>query len=685
MRMSCDTGGTFTDLVVQEGSDILLFKSPTTPTDPAGGILNAIGLAAEHFGLRTSQLLEKVDVFMHATTRSLNAVLTGNVARTAFLTTRGHPDVLVIREGGRADPFDYSHPYPAPYVPRALTFEVPERIGADGSIVEPLDEGATVRILSALKEKQIEAIGVCFLWSISNGAHEKRAGELIARVLPDVPFTLSHELNPTLREYRRASAACMDASLKPMMHAYLKGLRSRLESAGFSGRLLMVTSQGGVMDASATSAAPIHALNSGPSMAPVAGRYYARRDAGSEFAIVADTGGTSYDVSIVRNGRIPRTKETWIGQPFQGHMTGFPSVDVTSVGAGGGSIAWVDEGGLLHVGPQSAAAVPGPACYNRGGTQPTVTDCSLILGHIDPQFFLGGRMGLHPEAAREALESNVASKLGVSIEEAALAVLALTTEKMVGAIEDIAIAQGIDTSTAALIGGGGAGGLNAGAVARRLGCSTVLIPETGATLSAVGALMSDLYGEFTRIHYMTSLSFQPETAIGIVEELRARCLRFIDEYGQSATSHTIEFAVEARYPKQIWEIEIPLTALDFYDRGSLNTLITAFHAEHRALFQISDDNSGIEIIAWRAFVRCQLGEQQGSRSAAGHLEEQARRRNIYLPTKGWTPVPVWRVEAMKPDQPLVGPAIVESPFTTVVIDEGAVVARTQAGGLRVQV
>lgn len=684
IRMSCDTGGTFTDLAVATDHEIRIFKSLTTPHDPVEGILNAITLAAEHFGQERIDLLARVDSFMHATTRSLNAVLTGNVAKTVFLTTKGHPDVLVIREGGRSDPFNYSVPYPSPYIPRAQTFEIAERIGPDGSVIEALDEASVRDALEQAKAIGVEAIGVCLMWSISNGTHEERVGQLIEEILPGVPFTLSHELNPTLREYRRASAACMDASLKPTMQTYLGSLKSRLIGAGFKGRLLMVTSQGGVMDADAVVGSPIHALNSGPAMAPVAGRFYARRDAESQIAIVADTGGTSYDVSIVRNGRIPRTKETWIGQPFQGHMTGFPSVDVTSVGAGGGSIAWVDDGGLLHVGPQSAGSTPGPVSYGRGGTLPTVTDCAVILGYLDPQFFLGGKMVLDLENSRKALDVNVASKLGVSVEEAALAVMALTTEKMVGAIEEISVNQGVDASSAALIGGGGAGGLNAVAVGQRLGCRSVLVPETGATLSAVGALMSDLYGEFTMVRYMSSTAFDVLAAADVISELKSRCQAFIDTYGQGAVSTSIEIAVEARYPKQVWEIEIAVPDEDLSKPEALAQLVQAFHAEHRTLFQISDDQSGIEIIAWRAYVRCKLQNEAEHQPIVVDAAEHDLRRPIYLAGKGWTEVDVRRFDEMTPGDALAGPAIVESAVTTVVIDPGATAQRSAGGGLVVQ-
>ncbi|MEL0145273.1 MAG: hydantoinase/oxoprolinase family protein, partial [Alphaproteobacteria bacterium] len=391
MRFACDTGGTFTDLIVEDDDGSLtMYKASTTPSDPVKGVLDALTLAAEDRGLALADLLAQGDMLIHGTTHAINAIITGNTARTAFLTTAGHPDILMLREGGRIEPFNFTAPYPDPYVPRALTFEVPERINSAGNVYTPLDEGAVVEIIARLAETEVEAVAVCFLWSIYNPAHELRVGELLEEHLPGVPFSLSHQLNPALREYRRASATVIDASLKPLMGRYLGGLTERLDAAGFAGRTLVLTSQGGMLDAHDLAQKPIHAINSGPSMAPIAGRNYAALDSGSANVIIADTGGTTYDVSLVRDGRIPLTKETWIGQPFRGHMTGFPSIDIKSVGAGGGSIAWVDAGGLLHVGPRSAGAVPGPVCYGAGGTEPTVTDACVTLGYLDPNYFLGG-------------------------------------------------------------------------------------------------------------------------------------------------------------------------------------------------------------------------------------------------------------------------------------------------------
>ncbi|MFO1058566.1 MAG: hydantoinase/oxoprolinase family protein, partial [Dongiaceae bacterium] len=556
ISLACDVGGTFTDLVVMAPDGWRLHKAPTTPADPVEGVLAAIDLAAAAAGRERRAFLAGADRFVHATTRAINAILTGGTARTAFLTTAGHRDVLLLREGGRLNPYDNRQGFPKPYVPRALTFEVPGRIGAAGEVVTPLDAAAVLAIVEQLKAARVEAVGVCLLWSIANPAHELAVGALLERHLPGVPVTLSHRLNPIVREYRRASAACIDASLKPLMTRYLAGLAERLAAAGFAGRTLMVTSQGGVIDAAAAAAAPIHALNSGPAMAPVAGRHAVRLDAAGADAIVADTGGTSYDVSLVRRDRLPWTSESWLGPRFLGHMTGFPAVDVESIGAGGGSIAWLDGGGLLHVGPQSAGAAPGPACYGRGGTRPTVTDCALALGYLDPGRFLGGRMALDAAAARRAIESELAQPLRLPVEAAAAAVLDLLTQAMVAAIEEITVNQGIDPRAAVLVAGGGAAGFNSVAIARRLGCRATLFPELGAALSAAGALLSDLVYTDGRVRYLRSDAPDPAAAQAVLAELAAGAAAFHAEAGPGETR--TDFWVEARYPQQTWEIEVPV-------------------------------------------------------------------------------------------------------------------------------
>lgn len=685
MRFAVDTGGTFTDLLVErDDGTISMFKASTTPDDPIQGVLDSLQFAADGLGMEREALLGEGTLFIHGTTRAINAIITGNTARTAFLTTAGHPDILVLREGGRTDVFNFSVPYPDPYVPRSLTYEVPERILADGSVRDTLDEAAVIDVIGRLKRDRVEAVAVCLLWSIVNPAHEERIGALLEEHLPGVPYTLSHRLNPSLREYRRASSTAIDASLKPLMGAYMRNLTSRLSDAGYGGRVLIVTSAAGVIDADDAAQEPIHLINSGPSMAPVAGRHFADVDASASTAIVADTGGTTYDLSLVRRGRIPWTRETWIGGEYRGHMTGFPSVGVRSIGAGGGSMAWIDDGGLLHVGPQSAGAAPGPVAYGRGGDVPTLTDACLTLGYIDPAFFLGGSMQLDSDSARAAVAEQVAGPLGLSVEEAALSIVKIATENMVQAIMDITINQGIDPAGAVLIGGGGAAGLNSELIASRLSCPLVLIPDVGAALSAGGALMSDLTQQFRATLFTTSDKFDRDGVNAVLADLLARCQAFADGPGAGSLSHTIEFMAEARYPHQVWEIEVPLRGRSFKGDQDIADLVSDFHDTHDEVFAIKDPESEIEVVGWSARISCRLRDEAISGlsdvSAAADLVPE---RKAYFDGAGWLDAQVRQFDQLAPGASLTGPAIIENSFTTVVVGPDATVSRKPSGSLAI--
>ncbi len=683
MRFACDTGGTFTDLIVENSDGTLsMYKAPTTPEDPILGVLQSLELASEDQNISLSKLLSSGEMFIHGTTHATNAIVTQSTAKTALLTTAGHPDILVLREGGRIEPFNFLVPYPAPYVPRALTYEIPERIDSLGNIVTPLEDRAVLAAIEELKRQDIEAVAVCFLWSITNSVHEQRVGQLLSENLPDVPYSLSHVLNPTLREYRRASATAIDASLKPLMTKYMGSLTQRLAEAGFNGRTLVLTSQGGMIDAEELATQPIHAINSGPSMAPIAGRHYAQKEVSEPNAIIADTGGTTYDVSLVHRGRIPRTRETWIGQQFRGHMTGFPSIDIKSVGAGGGSIACVDQGGILRVGPQSAGAVPGPVCYNIGGTEPTLTDAALVLGYLDAEFFLGGALKLHLESARSVIKNKVAGPLGFGIPEAAAAIVSVVTENMVQAISEITVNQGIDPADAVLIGGGGAAGLNSTWIARRLGCPSVLIPETGAGLSAYGAMISELSREYRTMFFTTSANWDEDGVNKVLGQLRNRCQAFVDGPGAGAIESSIEFSVEARYAGQVWEIEVPLATTNFEDPADLSRLIKDFHATHQEIFAINDPDSIVEMVGWTSSVSCRLRKNIGSRLQEIEAKTVTSSREIYFDGVKVT-TPIYPLQSIPVALETEGPAIIETPYTTIVIDPAARFYRSEHGSVMI--
>jgi len=684
LRFAVDTGGTFTDLVVEgDPRGLRFYKRPTTPDDPVRGLLDVLDAAAADFGGTRAELLSRGDLFIFGTTRATNAVVTGTTASTALLCTEGHPDVLLFREGGgRATLFDYTQEYPDPYIPRSLTFEVPERVDATGAVVRPLDEDAVRRIAAELRTRRAEAVAVCLLWSIVNPVHERRVGELLAEELPGVPFTLSHELNPSLREYRRASSTAIDASLKPLMSRFFRTLEERLRAEAFGGRLLIMTSAAGVLDARAVADRPIHSIGSGPAAAPVAGRHFARLDTGTDTALVTDAGGTTYDVSLVRRGAIPWTREAIVGDPTYGYLTGFPSVDVKSVGAGGGSIAWVDEGGLLHVGPQSAGAEPGPASYGRGGERATVTDACVVLGYIDPDYFLGGEMRLDVQLAQRAVELDVAAPLGLELHEAAAAILDLAIERMVSAIEGITLNQGIDPATAVLIGGGGGAGLYAVGIARRLRSPRVVIPEVSAALSATGALLSDLQTDFSLTDVTSTDRFDEGRARAALARLREQAEDFLAETAASAIATEIRYSVEARYPHQVWEIEVPLRGETLAGADEIERFRQDFHAVHDELFAVRDEDSPVELVTWRVRVRASLREVALGRAHEPAAAPEAQlARLAYFPQVGLVETPVRRLQKVEPGERAAGPVIVESPVTTVVVDPDAALERLPSGSL----
>ena len=486
--ISVDTGGTFTDVIVTDASGAMTIgKSLTTPDRIFDGMRAAITSAADLLSLSFDQLLTGTGMLIYGTTRATNAIVTKTVAKTAFVTTEGFADILLLKEGGKFNPHDFSQDYPDPFIPRRWTFEVRERMSSEGTASIPFDEESARAVAQAIREHGFEAVAVSFLWSIANPAHELKFAEILAEVAPGLPFTLSHQLNPVVREYRRASATAIDASLKPLMQQHLRGLERDLAAAGFTGELLISTTAGGCNFLQALVEKPIYTIGSGPAMAPMAGLNFSTAEGFGDNVIVCDTGGTTFDVGLVRDGALTYTRDTWLGPQYTGDLMGILAVDMRSIGAGGGSIAWIDDGGLMRVGPHSAGSVPGPACYGNGGTLPPVSDAAGVLGYFDPRFFLGGRMQLDVDAARKAI-ATIAEPLGLPLEQAAFQILSLASEFMMRAIGDITINEGVNPRESTIVAGGGAAGLNIMMIAKELGCDRVILPKVASALSAAGGI-----------------------------------------------------------------------------------------------------------------------------------------------------------------------------------------------------
>ncbi len=684
-RISVDTGGTFTDVVVVDGDGrFTIGKALTTPGRIIDGLRAALTHAADALGLTLGEVLAHAQLFIYGTTRATNAIVTGNVARTAFLTTAGFPDVLVLREGGKFNPHDFSQPYPRPYVPRRHTFEITERIDAGGAVITALDEQQVATVLDRVADGGFEAIAVSLLWSTANPAHEQRLGELIAARLPGVPYTLSHDLNPILREYRRASSSAIDASIKPLMQRHLSDLESDLRAEGYNGEILVSTTIGGCLDIDSVVQHPIHTVRSGPAMAPVAGRQYASLEQRRESVLVVDTGGTTFDVSLVRDGAISVTQETWLGERFTGHMLGIPAVDARSVGAGGGSIAWLDEAGLLRVGPHSAGAEPGPACYGRGGTAATVTDAALVLGYIDPAFFLGGRMRLDSSAAERAIAA-IAEPLGIGVEAAAFSIFAVSNETMINAIKDITVSEGIDPAESVLVAGGGAAGLGIVPIARELGCRAVVVPRTASVLSACGMQFSDIQVEHTASLPMRSDDFDRDAVNAALAEvdhaLDAFAARLAARGFDQRSSH---YRVDAHYAAQVWDIGVDLRAPRLHSDADVAALIEDFHTAHRRIFSVEDRSSPIEFLNWtgRLAVRLPQAPPGGQPAAAGAAGEPARSALFDLDDR--REACVVRGAALGAGARIDGPAIVEEATTTLVLPPGCAATLSDNGSYVVE-
>lgn len=679
-KISVDTGGTFTDVVVQDDQGrVVIGKSPTTPDRIFEGMRGALSDAASALGITLASLLGDAELLIYGTTRSTNAIVQGTVAKTAFLSTLGFPDILVTREGGKFGPHDFSYDFPKPYVARRHTFEIVERISSEGEVVTPLEEAQARSVVRRLKAEGFEAAAVSFLWSIANPVHEKRMGEILAEEAPEIAVSFSHILVPIVREYRRASTTAIDASIKPLMQNHLRGMQSDLRAAGFKGNVFVSTSAGGCTYVDDIVEKPIHTVKSGPAMAPVAGRAFAAMEKLGSDVIICDTGGTTFDVGLVRDGELKYTRETWLGGQWMGHLMAMASVDVRSVGAGGGSIAWIDEGGLLRVGPMSAGSVPGPVCYGQGGDKPTVTDAALVLGYIDPDYFLGGRMKLDMAGARRAV-GTLAKELGAEVEKTAHAILNVANEHMINAIQDITVAEGFNPAEAVLVAGGGAAGLSIVPIARELGVKTVLVPRTAAALSASGMQFSDIVFEESGNRVTVSGRFDSAGVNAVLEEIDGRLTRAFNELTVAEGAETRrEYTVEARYLTQVWELDATLPVDRFHSDADVGQMVESFHRAHERVFAVRDDTGQVECLNWRGRMTVQLASREMAREAPRAAESRvAAERTSYF-GEGAVSVPIYRGDELAIDQDIAGPAIIEEPTTTLVIYPGST-ARLTAGG-----
>jgi N-methylhydantoinase A/oxoprolinase/acetone carboxylase beta subunit/N-methylhydantoinase B/oxoprolinase/acetone carboxylase alpha subunit len=673
VRIAVDIGGTFTDLQLLDARDgvVRAWKTPTTPQDPSQGLLRGVREASKRFGFALSD----VGLLLHGTTIATNAVLERKMARGALLTTAGFEDVLEItrhyrRELYRLDP----DPFPV-LVPRDRRLGVAERIRADGTIELALNEADIPGLLDRLDASGVTCVAISLLHAYANPVHEQRLRDLVFAARPALAVSISSEISPEIREYERTSTTVLNALLIPVVRNYLNRLEARLGEDGFAPAVFLVQSNGGVCSLRRAAEQPARLLLSGPS----GGALAAERLAGlldRPDLVAVDMGGTSYDVSVVLGGRLSMVTQGEVDRlPVR-----LPMVEMRTIGAGGGSIASVDAGGRLTVGPRSAGARPGPVSYGRGGTEPTVTDANLVLGRLDPEYFLGGTMSLDMPATISVLTEKVAAPLSLGAEEAAAGILRVTDGALGAAVRLSLFEKGLDPRDFALLSFGGAGGLHATAVAEEVGIREVVFPREPGTMSAYGILFGDLVQDISRTKVIPATPAGLPALSALLADLREAALARLTADGVAAGDQAIEIAADMRYHGQAFELLVPWGDVADPDEAELARLLSGFHEMHRRRFSYADEAEAVEIVTVRISA---IGRLPRPEAAEPVPSGKAAQKGIRRTWEGgiWRDVPVWDREALTAADIIEGPALVEETFATHWIGRGWTAKLGPAGAL----
>jgi N-methylhydantoinase A len=660
-RISCDVGGTFTDFaLVDEQNNLHTHKVPSTPEDPVSAILKGVEELAKRFSMSSEEFISKTDMFLHGTTIATNAVTQRKTVKTGFITHKHFEDIFSFRVWSKEEAYNPRLEEPKPFIPRYLTLGVTE------DEEESLNEDEVREAIRTLKGYKVEAVGVCLLRSYLDPSHEKKIAEIVSEEWPEVAKAVSCEIQPTVGECYRVHATALNASLIPIMKKYLVQLHEKLRSQGLKREVLTATSTAGVVYAREAANKPVFTIGSGPSIAPLTGLFYGEK-AGWRNVIVTDMGGTSFDVSMVTNGEIKMAQQGWVA----GYPTGISSVEIMSLGAGGGSIAWLDPGKMLKVGPQSAGAVPGPVCYNQGGREPTVTDANVLLGYLNPDYFLGGRKKLSLPMAEEAIKDTIANPLNLDTLDAAHGIFSITNQNMVAGIEEISIARGIDPRHYLLVAAGGAGPIHAGRLAQTLGMKSVLIPRSAGTFCALGLANSDIKRSSAWSFITRSDEGDLHRVNQMFEEREAKIIRELEGDGIARDNIRLERWVEARYPLQIWvEVRNPLPSGTLSEKDILQ-MVNSFHKKYESIYTYCMPDSPVEFVTWGVtgvglIPRVTLREQP-SRGENPSVAKKGERMVYFYEEKSRVKTTIYDGATLTNGMKIGGPGIIEDPFTTIVI------------------
>ncbi len=672
VRIGVDIGGTFTDLQIFDArtSRVSAFKLPTTPEDPSIALIEGIKTA----GVRYGYALADVGRVLHGTTIATNAVLERKLPDAALVTTAGFEDVLEIGRHNRREVYSvWPRPVPA-LIPRHRRFGLAERMTSRGTVeVAPTPESIE-RIVERLRAADISSVAVCLLHSYANRSHEELIAAAIAAQLPHLAVSISSDVSPEIREYERTSTTVLNALLQPVVQGYIKKLRSRLAAERFESQLLLVQSNGSVCSLATAAREPVRLLLSGPSGGAMAAVSLSRA-LRLPNVVGVDMGGTSYDVSLVRDDRIEVVNQSEIDRlPVR-----VPMVEIRTIGAGGGSIAQVLPGRQIKVGPESAGAKPGPVCYGRGGVEPTVTDANLALGRLDAGYFLGGAMPLDIGAAREAIAARIAEPLGLQPDAAAAGILRITNTNLAAAIRVSLFEKGLDPRDFSLLSFGGAGSVHACAVAEELGMRRIVFPVDASTLSARGILDADIAHAFARSGVRIFDEVALDQILRIRDELQAEAKQRLDADGIPESDRQMRIAVDLRYKGQAFEMTVPWSGPGF-DRGALQATAKAFHDEHERRYSYANRNDVVELVTVRLAAIGTLPRVTAVAPVEPTPGAGPSSRRVFTGT-AWEEVPVWRRANVLPSSRIAGPCIIEEDYTTIYLARNWSLSRSDDGHL----
>ncbi|MEE8495340.1 MAG: hydantoinase/oxoprolinase family protein [Xanthomonadales bacterium] len=663
-RIGVDVGGTFTDfLVASDDGKARIYKTSTTGANPAEGFFRGLEKAAADNSMSLPEFLAQVSTIVHGTTITTNTVLTGTGAITGFVTTHGFRDVLNMRRGLKERQFEKYAP-PTPLVPRHLIRTVKERVTVDGTVMTPLNEDDVRAAADYFRQQNVEAVAVSYLWSFRNPAHEERTREILQQELPGIYVSLSTEILPQIRLYERHSTTVLNAYVGPVLTNYLSFLEQELAVQGFAGTLLIMQSNGGVMSPQVAQRFASNTLLSGPAGAPQAGIFYG---SGNHFSdlITVDMGGTSFDVALIKDGMLNVTQDGSIGE----YRLASPILDIHTIGAGGGSIASVDVGGLLAVGPASAGAQPGPACYGRGGELPTVTDADLVLGYLDVGSFEGGELEVDVAAAQAAIEQHVAKPLKMDLVAAAKGIYDVVNANMAAALSAVSVQRGYDPREFVLIVAGGAGPIHAVPIARELEIPLILVPRESSVFCAVGMLISDLQHDYVRTYARDIDQVDREEVVRLYREMLEAAEHTLAEEGISGDRLDVSFSADLRYVGQFHEVEVPAPPALSMTAADLEDVVDAFHQRHDTLYGYAMRGTPVELINLRVTARGITVKPDLTRRAVAHepLEKVMLKRRPVCFDGEFVDTPVYDGLRLHNGDRIIGPAIIAQPTTTIVV------------------